>query len=152
MRVCQHLSGVIHHVRLLLIDSQVFAEEVEPTGAVPIELSLERYEFFNADRSSDSEFLRYDLAERHSPFRHVPFDLDDCFRYRYAALPNKFAEICTDKRLQPRVSPFLFAGSQILSRDKMGSQRLLNQWYGVAKQSWRLIYRWVSAKSLFAMD
>jgi len=44
-RVCQHLSGVINHVRLLLIDSQVFAEEVEPTGAVPIEMSLERYRF-----------------------------------------------------------------------------------------------------------
>ncbi|KAF4527476.1 hypothetical protein B566_EDAN014114 [Ephemera danica] len=44
-RVCQHLAGVIGHVRLLLIDSQVFAEEVEPTGAVPIELSLERYRF-----------------------------------------------------------------------------------------------------------
>ncbi|XP_044735240.1 uncharacterized protein LOC123297581 [Chrysoperla carnea] len=42
-RVCQHLAGIINHVRLLLIDSQVFAEEVEPTGAVPIELSLERY-------------------------------------------------------------------------------------------------------------
>ncbi|GAB6028325.1 hypothetical protein CHUAL_002498 [Chamberlinius hualienensis] len=45
VRVCQHLSGVINHVRLLLIDSQVFAEEVEPTGAVPMELSLERYRF-----------------------------------------------------------------------------------------------------------
>ncbi|XP_026822518.1 uncharacterized protein LOC113560689 [Rhopalosiphum maidis] len=44
-RVCQHLSGVINHVRLLLIDSQVFAEEVEPTGAVPIEMSLERYRY-----------------------------------------------------------------------------------------------------------
>ncbi|KAJ3661928.1 hypothetical protein Zmor_006301 [Zophobas morio] len=43
VRVCQHLSHVINHVRLLLIDSQVFAEEVEPTGAVPMELSLERY-------------------------------------------------------------------------------------------------------------
>ncbi|KAH1002259.1 hypothetical protein HUJ04_008361 [Dendroctonus ponderosae] len=42
-RVCQQLSYVINHVRLLLIDSQVFAEEVEPTGAVPMELSLERY-------------------------------------------------------------------------------------------------------------
>ncbi len=40
VRVCQHLAGVINHVRLLLIDSQVFAEEVEPTGAVPMELSL----------------------------------------------------------------------------------------------------------------
>lgn len=27
------------------IDSQVFAEEVEPTGAVPIEMSLERYRY-----------------------------------------------------------------------------------------------------------
>ncbi|XP_014281208.1 serine-enriched protein isoform X2 [Halyomorpha halys] len=44
-RVCQHLHGVINHVRLLLIDSQVFAEEVEPTGAVPMELSLERYRY-----------------------------------------------------------------------------------------------------------
>lgn len=26
-------------------DSQVFAEEVEPTGAVPIEMSLERYRY-----------------------------------------------------------------------------------------------------------
>ncbi|KAK3921364.1 BTB/POZ domain-containing protein 9 [Frankliniella fusca] len=45
VRVCQHLAGVINHVRLLLIDSQVFAEEVEPTGAVPMELSLERYRY-----------------------------------------------------------------------------------------------------------
>ncbi|XP_054168086.1 uncharacterized protein LOC128965417 [Oppia nitens] len=44
-RICQQLSGVINHIRILLIDSQVFAEEVEPTGAVPIELSLERYRF-----------------------------------------------------------------------------------------------------------
>jgi hypothetical protein len=28
-----------------LPDSQVFAEEVEPTGAVPMELSLERYRY-----------------------------------------------------------------------------------------------------------
>ncbi|CAB0014581.1 unnamed protein product [Nesidiocoris tenuis] len=45
VRVCQQLTGVINHVRLLLIDSQVFAEEVEPTGAVPMELSLERYRY-----------------------------------------------------------------------------------------------------------
>jgi len=44
-RVCAQMSGVINHVKLLLIDSQVFADEVEPTGAVPMELSLERYRF-----------------------------------------------------------------------------------------------------------
>ncbi|XP_063827740.1 uncharacterized protein LOC135077093 [Ostrinia nubilalis] len=42
-RVCHHLQPLMQHVRLLLIDSAVFAEEVEPTGAVPMELSLERY-------------------------------------------------------------------------------------------------------------
>ncbi|XP_077862422.1 kelch-like protein 2 [Saccoglossus kowalevskii] len=42
-KVGQQLSGVINHVKLLLIDSSVFAEEVEPTGAVPMELSLQRY-------------------------------------------------------------------------------------------------------------
>ncbi|XP_049874590.1 uncharacterized protein LOC126372757 [Pectinophora gossypiella] len=42
-RVLAHLAPLMAHVRLLLIDSAVFAEEVEPTGAVPMELSLERY-------------------------------------------------------------------------------------------------------------
>lgn len=32
VKVCQHLATVMEFVRLLLIDSQVFAEEVEPTG------------------------------------------------------------------------------------------------------------------------
>lgn len=45
-RVCLHLhSGVMNYVRVLLIDSKFFAEEVEPTGAVSMELSLERYRY-----------------------------------------------------------------------------------------------------------
>ncbi|KRJ97318.1 uncharacterized protein LOC6526889 isoform X2 [Drosophila yakuba] len=103
-RVCQHLSGVMGHVRLLLIDSQVFAEEVEPTGAVPMELSLERY--------------------------------------RYAALhANKMMD--NDKRLQPRltVAVNMFPGSQILKNDNLALQTVLNNWVGVAKQSWRLVFR-----------
>ncbi|XP_028392962.1 kelch repeat and BTB domain-containing protein 12-like isoform X2 [Dendronephthya gigantea] len=43
--VCKYLKQVINYVRLLLVDSKVFAEEIEPTGAVPMELSLERYRF-----------------------------------------------------------------------------------------------------------
>ncbi|XP_022207548.1 uncharacterized protein LOC111064169 [Nilaparvata lugens] len=101
--VCQHLAHVVSHVRLLLIDSQVFAEEVEPTGAVPMELSLERY--------------------------------------RYAALPNKFRERSEDKRLQPRVSLKLFPGSSILVDEKTSYQRLLNSWFGSAKQVWQLVFR-----------
>ncbi|KFM79229.1 TBC1 domain family member 24, partial [Stegodyphus mimosarum] len=101
-RITQQMSGVINHVRILLIDSQVFAEEVEPTGAVPMELSLERY--------------------------------------RFAALPNKFTH-SEDKRIQPRTSLKLFQGSQLLSGEKLHLQRVLNAWFGNAKQMWRLLYR-----------
>ncbi|XP_047739160.1 uncharacterized protein LOC108682676 isoform X2 [Hyalella azteca] len=65
VRVGHQLQGVINHVRLLLIDSQVFAEEVEPTGAVPMELSLERYrfaalppKFSDSSSASDDKRLR----------------------------------------------------------------------------------------------
>ncbi|KAH6944017.1 hypothetical protein HPB50_001199 [Hyalomma asiaticum] len=101
-RICQQLLGVINHVRLLLIDSQVFAEEVEPTGAVPMELTLERY--------------------------------------RYAALPSKFTHL-EERHLQPRTSLRLFQGSQLLTGPKLRLQQVLNAWYGVPKQLWRLLYR-----------
>ncbi|EDV26879.1 expressed hypothetical protein [Trichoplax adhaerens] len=45
MAVSHHLSKVIHCIKLLLIDSEVYAQEIEPTGAVPMKLSLERYRF-----------------------------------------------------------------------------------------------------------
>ena len=117
-RVCQSLGGVINHVRLLLIDSQVFAEEVEPTGAVPMEVSLERY--------------------------------------RLAALPAKFREQQQllpqqpinqeDKRLQPRVPTKAFANSQILNRDRISLQNVLNQWYSnsnstISSVTWKLVFR-----------
>ncbi|KAI1283146.1 hypothetical protein HDE_12841 [Halotydeus destructor] len=99
-RVCHNLQGVIEHVRLLLIDSQVFAEEVEPTGAVPMEMSLERY--------------------------------------RFAALPSKFQ---TDRRVQARKTNKLFQNSKLLTGDRTSLQKILNQWLGDPKQTWRLIYR-----------
>ena len=40
--VFKAMSGIIEHIKLLLIDSSVYAEEVEPTGVVPMEVSLER--------------------------------------------------------------------------------------------------------------
>jgi hypothetical protein len=43
VKVSGFLTPVISHVKLLLIDSRVFAQEVEPTGCVPMALSLERY-------------------------------------------------------------------------------------------------------------
>ena len=38
----QALEGVVNKVKFMLIDSRVFADEVEPTGVVPMELSLEK--------------------------------------------------------------------------------------------------------------
>lgn len=102
------------HVRLLLIDSQVFAEEVEVTGAVPMELSLERYRH----------------AALHSNKMSLP------------AIPLPGGPLAeNDKRLQRRLMLNLFPGSCILKNDKMHFQGTLNNWFGVPKQTWRLVYR-----------
>lgn len=111
-RVCNFLSPIIHHVRILLIDSQVFAEEIEPTGAVPMELVLERYRF---------------AALQSNKLPGMPL------------IPSGSSE--TDKRLLPRLSLNLYPGSTILRNEKMHLQATLNNWYGKSKQTWRLIYR-----------
>ncbi|XP_060802522.1 kelch-like protein 2 isoform X2 [Amyelois transitella] len=103
-RVCLHLAPLMQHVRLLLIDSAVFAEEVEPTGAVPMELSLERY--------------------RRAALRAPP-----------ARCPRLL------QRLQPRLAVNMFAGSLILQQDKSAFQAIINNWCGLPKQCWRLVFR-----------
>jgi hypothetical protein len=116
-RVCKYLSPIIHHVRILLIDSQVFAEEIEPTGAVPMELVLERYRF---------------AALQSNKLQGIPT--------APPALPSSSVSEA-DKRLQPRLSLNLFPGSNILRNDKMHLQTTLNGFYGNSKQTWRLVYR-----------
>ncbi len=63
-KVSKFLNPVISHVRLLLIDSRVFAEEVEPTGCVPMALSLERYRFAAVPHQFDGDPR---LTPRNSP-------------------------------------------------------------------------------------
>lgn len=122
-RVCQSLGGVINHVRLLLIDSQVFAEEVEPTGAVPMEVSLERYR----------------LAALPAKFREQQ-------QQQQQQLPQQPVNH-EDKRLQPRVPTKAFANSQILNRDRLPLQNVLNQWYSnmvsttLSSITWKLVFR-----------
>lgn len=109
------------HVRLLLIgrkydnnsrkkiivglftDSQVFAEEVEPTGAVPMELSLERYRHA-ALKTSKQTALAQNLPLPGGPLSE------------------------NDKRLQPRLLLNMFPGSSILKNDKLQLQGVLNGW------------------------
>lgn len=98
-----HLAEVIDHVRILLIDSHVFAEEVEPTGVLPIQVSYERY--------------------------------------KYAALPEKCRRASSDPRCRPRMFLHLFSASQILSGARSSLQKVLNEFYGEPKQSWRLLHR-----------
>jgi len=119
-RVCQSLGGVINHVRLLLIDSQVFAEEVEPTGAVPMEVSLERYR----------------LAALPAKFRHQEPTHHQQQPVQHHHQPQE------DKRLQPRVPTKAFANSQILTKDRLPLQSVLNNWFSIGSQtSWRLVFR-----------
>ena len=38
----EQLAGVLEHVRVMEINSEVFANEVEPTGLLPMEMTLAR--------------------------------------------------------------------------------------------------------------
>ncbi|XP_037821832.1 uncharacterized protein LOC119610612 [Lucilia sericata] len=129
-RVCQQLQGVMCHVRLLLIDSQVFAEEVEPTGAVPMELSLERYRYAALQNSTNKP-----------GGHHGGSSMGGGGMGNMGAGGSFSAKIDGDKRLQPRLTINMFPGSQILRNDKLHLQSVLNNWYGCSKQSWRLLYR-----------
>ena len=42
-KIQEALQGVLEHVRIMEINSEVFAKEVEPTGLLPLEMSLARY-------------------------------------------------------------------------------------------------------------
>uniref|UniRef100_A0A336LJ79 CSON005639 protein n=1 Tax=Culicoides sonorensis TaxID=179676 RepID=A0A336LJ79_CULSO len=110
-RVCQQLTPIMSYIRLLLIDSKVFAEEVEPTGAVPMEFVLERYRHaaLNATKSPGS--------------------------YNVSALA------LDGKRLRSRCSINFFHGSTILKNDKLQLQISLNEWFGTQKQNWQLLYK-----------
>ncbi|XP_055318963.1 uncharacterized protein LOC129576898 [Sitodiplosis mosellana] len=140
-RVCQHLAGVINHVRLLLIDSQVFAEEVEPTGAVPMELSLERYRHAALQTSSKAPFFTNSSIPGSMQISSstVPSSGNNMMTGNTGTSIASFGE--SDKRLQPRLLQNLFPGSSILKNDKLHLQTTLNAWYGVPKQNWRLVFR-----------
>jgi len=132
-RVCQALAGVINHVRLLLIDSQVFAEEVEPTGAVPMEVSLERYR----------------LAALPAKFREQQHQQQQKQQLQHKQQQQLLQQPSNqeDKRLQPRVPTKVFANSQILVRDRAPLQNILNQWYlsstvtNKPNPNWKLLFR-----------
>ena len=42
-KIQEALQGVLEHVRIMEINSEVFAKEVEPTGLLPVEMTLARY-------------------------------------------------------------------------------------------------------------
>lgn len=121
-------------------DSQVFAEEVEPTGAVPMELSLERYRHAALQTSSKAPFFTNSTTP--GPMQ-VSSSAIPPISGNYTASTGtgitSFSE--NDKRLQPRLLQNLFPGSAILKNDKLHLQTTLNAWYGVPKQNWRLVFR-----------
>lgn len=95
-----------------MVKGKVFAEEVEPTGAVPMEFVLERYRHaaLNTSKSSVS----------------------------YSTSSNQFME---GERLRAHMSINFFQGTTILKNDKLPLQITLNEWFGTPKQNWQLIYK-----------
>ncbi|OTF81296.1 hypothetical protein BLA29_006160 [Euroglyphus maynei] len=121
-RIQNQLSGVINHIRILLIDSQVFAEEVEPTGVIPIELSLERYRFAALAKNNNNNNSSHKSQHQH-----------------------QIHDTINNKRLQPRSTNIYrsFPESKLLSNMNVKYEQTLNDWYGGNhdKQRWRLIFR-----------
>lgn len=105
----------------------MFAEEVEPTGAVPMELSLERYRHAALQTSNNKSMPSFQAPQVQLPGNALP------------SLTAPFAD--NDKRLQPRLLMNMFPGSSILKNDKLHLQGTLNGWYGAPKQNWRLVFR-----------
>lgn len=101
----------------------MFAEEIEPTGCVPMELVLERYRHA-ALQSNKMQGINNNNNNNSS---QPPMMIQNT------------SEI--DKRLQPRLSLNLFPGSNILRNEKMHLQSSLNGFYGNLKQVWRLVFR-----------
>lgn len=126
----------------LLADSQVFAEEVEPTGAVPMELSLERYRHAALQTSNKAPFFTSSAtpgSNQMSSSAISSLSNNHTIGNLSGSCMASFAE--NDKRLQPRLLQNLFPGSSILKNDKLHLQTTLNAWYGVPKQNWRLVFR-----------
>lgn len=138
-RVCQQLTGVMCHVRLLLIDSQVFAEEVEPTGAVPMELSLERYRYAALQHSNRANTISNSNSGHSigsSAMTNSSNNSNGNNSNQFSGVPSVVVVGGTtstgsensDKRLQPRLTVNMFPGSQILRNDKLHLQSVLNNW------------------------
>lgn len=122
----------------LFSDSQVFAEEVEPTGAVPMELSLERYRHAALQTSNKAPFLTNSMMSGSTQMTSTMPSMSGN-QTTVGITGSNFGE--NDKRLQPRLLQNMFPGSSILKNDKLHLQTQINAWYGIPKQNWRLVFR-----------
>ena len=93
------LDGVVQCIKILHIDSSVFAEEVEPTGAIPIELSLQRYKHAALpDKYQHKPPSNGQFSDNRQEFTGaVPNSRVECAR----ALPHPRTEVRNSKREEP---------------------------------------------------
>ncbi|KAI5644208.1 BTB/POZ domain-containing protein [Phthorimaea operculella] len=159
-RVNTHLAPLMTHVRLLLIDSTVFAEEVEPTGAVPMELSLERYRraaLLAAPTNSRHDDKRTTprlavnmfagsviLQQDKSAFQAV---INNCFReftvpsWKFVRIKSVGDPAAGQERVPGSHQQLFLRNVAILQQDKSAFQAVINNWCGTPKQCWQLIFR-----------
>lgn len=139
-RVRLALEGVVQHIRLIQIDSNVFAEEVEPTGAVPLEQSLEHYRL--AALPDKLQQLRAGERPPPPPVANRPGRPPQEQPHHRL---NPRAELTSHDL--PRSGSNRFACSQILadlavSSPNLDCAKLLNLWTGhPPSQTWRTVFR-----------
>eukprot|EP00090_Calanus_glacialis_P005423 TRINITY_DN14201_c0_g1_i5.p1 TRINITY_DN14201_c0_g1~~TRINITY_DN14201_c0_g1_i5.p1 ORF type:complete len:545 (-),score=143.55 TRINITY_DN14201_c0_g1_i5:24-1658(-) len=160
------LEGVVQHIRVLQIDSAVFAEEVEPTGAIPIELSLERYRqaAFSDKSARDQRQRQEDRLEQadatqRSGRGHMRDDQaggralsrprNEQTGRRALSRPREEADL-SRLNIRAEMQNNMIDGSQQLHSSNIltaidspqfNYSNILNCWYGNPHQAWTVIYR-----------
>ena len=150
--VRDQLSGVIDHIRVLLIDSQVFAEEFEPIGVVPIELSLERYRFAAlsaaaANGKNGGHFKGDAVSSKRVQARLSPLSSikQTVHHHHHHQQQHQHQQPHQQQKPQQQQQQHFFHNSKLLTDDERSTslekEQTLNRWYGQPKQQWRCIFR-----------
>lgn len=135
-RIISQLSGVINHIRFLLIDSQVFAQEVEPTGIVPIEITLERY-----------RYAALANGKHHPQNANSVVENDKQMTPRLKRPGVQLDQIQLNMAMSiPTLNRYFNQSTLLVGNNAQQMEQLLNEWYCLTNgssenQQWTLIYR-----------
>jgi hypothetical protein len=137
------LEGVVQHIRVSQIDAVVYAEEVEPTGAVPVELVGKHRYRQGPDKGSREQRHRQDGGQGDGQGR-----AGRGHRKEYPGGGRALSRPRDDSQhgrvMDPNIREGLQNGSTILASidsAQLSYTSVLNCWFGNPHQAWTVVFR-----------